>query len=159
VTWVFVYYTLVTSSETLFFSSSCTKHCLRDFKTVKLAERLKQVVSHVTSILPSSLSPASMVAHPNDGEEQRYQQEIEEVKQWWTDSRWRHTRRPFTAEQIVSKRGNLKIEYPSNAMAKKLWSTVEERFAVRFAVLFTKLAMLMGSRTTKQALPMAAWTQ
>jgi len=76
-----------------------------------------------------------MIGHPNDGEEQRYQDEVKEVKQWWTDSRWRHTRRPFTAEQIVSKRGNLKIEYPSNAMAKKLWGTVEERFAVCRTVL------------------------
>ncbi|EMC92112.1 hypothetical protein BAUCODRAFT_126127 [Baudoinia panamericana UAMH 10762] len=66
-----------------------------------------------------------------DAEEQRYQDEVKELKQWWTDSRWRHTRRPFTAEQIASKRGNLKIEYPSNAMSKKLWKTVEERFANR----------------------------
>lgn len=71
-----------------------------------------------------------MASHANDGEEQRYQDEVKELKQWWTDSRWRHTRRPFTAEQIAQKRGNLKIEWPSNAMAKKLWKTVEERFAV-----------------------------
>ena len=66
-----------------------------------------------------------------DQEEQQYLQEVEAVKQWWTDSRWRFTKRPFTAEQIVQKRGNLKIEYPSNAVAKKLWQIVEGRFAVR----------------------------
>lgn len=71
-----------------------------------------------------------MVAHANDAEEQRYQEEVQALKQWWSDSRWRYTKRPFTADQIVQKRGNLKIEYPSNAMAKKLWQTVEERFAV-----------------------------
>ena len=65
-----------------------------------------------------------------DQEEQQYLQEVEAVKQWWTDSRWRFTKRPFTAEQIVQKRGNLKIEYPSNAVAKKLWQIVEGRFAV-----------------------------
>ncbi|KAF2271772.1 isocitrate lyase and phosphorylmutase [Westerdykella ornata] len=63
-----------------------------------------------------------------DAEEQRYRQEVEEVKKWWTDSRWRYTRRPFTAEEIVAKRGNLKIQYPSNAQSKKLWKIVEERF-------------------------------
>ncbi|KAI9888194.1 MAG: isocitrate lyase 1 [Bogoriella megaspora] len=63
-----------------------------------------------------------------DAEEQAYRAEVNAVKQWWTDSRWRHTRRPFTAEQIVAKRGNLKIEYPSNAMSKKLWGIVEGRF-------------------------------
>lgn len=63
-----------------------------------------------------------------DAEEQGYQDDIEAVKQWWTDSRWRYTKRPFSAEQIVAKRGNLKITYPSNDMSKKLWKTVEQRF-------------------------------
>lgn len=63
-------------------------------------------------------------------EEQQYLQEVEAVKQWWTDSRWRYTKRPFTAEQIVQKRGTLKIDYPSNVLSKKLWKLVENRFAV-----------------------------
>lgn len=65
-----------------------------------------------------------------DAEEQQYLKEVDEVKQWWSDSRWRFTRRPFTAEQIVAKRGNLKITYPSNQQAKKLWNTIEGRFKV-----------------------------
>ncbi|KAL2051878.1 hypothetical protein ABVK25_007793 [Lepraria finkii] len=63
-----------------------------------------------------------------DQEEQLYQADVNTVKNWWKDSRWRYTKRPFTAEQIVAKRGNLKIEYPSNAMSKKLWIIVEGRF-------------------------------
>lgn len=66
-----------------------------------------------------------------DQEDQIYQDDVNAVKQWWTDSRWRYTKRPFTAEQIVAKRGNLKIQYPSNAMSKKLWNIVENRFKVR----------------------------
>lgn len=65
-----------------------------------------------------------------ENEEQQYQQEVEDVKKWWSDSRWRHTRRPFTAEQIVQKRGTLKLQYPSNAQSKKLWDIVEGRFKV-----------------------------
>ena len=61
-------------------------------------------------------------------EEQLYFVEVEAVKKWWSDSRWRYTKRPFTAEQIVAKRGNLEIEYPSNAQAKKLWKILEGRF-------------------------------
>lgn len=61
-------------------------------------------------------------------EEQKFLDEVAAVKKWWTDSRWRYTRRPFTAEQIVAKRGNLKIEYPSNVQAKKLWNILEGRF-------------------------------
>jgi len=65
-----------------------------------------------------------------DTEEQKFQQEVEEAKKWWSNSRWRYTRRPFTAEEIVAKRGNIKIEYPSNELAKKLWEIVEQRFKV-----------------------------
>jgi isocitrate lyase len=65
-----------------------------------------------------------------DAEEQQYLAEVEAVKKWWSDSRWRYTKRPFTAESIVSKRGNLAIEYPSNAQSKKLWKLVESRWQV-----------------------------
>lgn len=65
-----------------------------------------------------------------DAEEQQYLQEVEAVKQWWNDSRWRYTRRPFTAEQIVQKRGNVNIQYPGNLMSKKLWNIVEQNFKV-----------------------------
>ncbi|KAJ0119378.1 isocitrate lyase [Diaporthe amygdali] len=66
-------------------------------------------------------------------EDELFAKEVEEVKRWWSDSRWRNTKRPFTAEQIVSKRGNLKIDYPSNAQSKKLWDILERRFKNRDA--------------------------
>lgn len=66
-----------------------------------------------------------------DAEEQAFQQEVRDIQQWWSDSRWRYTKRPFTADQIATKRGNLKIQYPGNAQSKKLWRTVEGRFKVR----------------------------
>ncbi|KAL1978732.1 hypothetical protein VTN31DRAFT_1591 [Thermomyces dupontii] len=74
-----------------------------------------------------------MSAHDLDIEEQKFQEEVNAVKQWWQDSRWRYTKRPFTAEQIVAKRGTLKIDYPSNAQSKKLWRILEERFKTKTA--------------------------
>jgi isocitrate lyase len=65
-----------------------------------------------------------------EDEEKVYLDDVAAVKKWWQDSRWRYTKRPFTAEQIVQKRGNLRIDYPSNVQAKKLWKIVEGRFAV-----------------------------
>ena len=59
------------------------------------------------------------------------EEEVKQLKEWWSEPRWRFTKRPFTAEQIASKRGNLPIQYPSNAMSKKLWKILEQRFAVR----------------------------
>ncbi|XXH03682.1 alpha,alpha-trehalase nth1 [Hypoxylon texense] len=74
----------------------------------------------------------NVAVDPNT-EDEVFAKEVEAVKQWWSDPRWRYTRRPFTAEQIVSKRGNLKIEYPSNAQSKKLWKILEGRFQNRDA--------------------------
>lgn len=71
-----------------------------------------------------------------DIEDDLFQKEVQQVKDWWRDSRWRHTKRPFTAEQIVSKRGHLKIEYPSNAQSKKLWNIMENRFQVSHTYCF-----------------------
>jgi isocitrate lyase len=71
-----------------------------------------------------------MGASTIDIEDQKYWDDVQDVKEWWKDSRWRYTKRPFTAEQIVAKRGTLKIEYPSNVMSKKLWRLIEEHFQV-----------------------------
>ncbi|KAL9082461.1 MAG: hypothetical protein Q9159_006413 [Coniocarpon cinnabarinum] len=60
-----------------------------------------------------------------DAEQAAFDAEVKAVKQWWSDSRWRHTRRPFTAEQIVSKRGSIKQEYANNEMSRKLWNILE----------------------------------
>jgi len=65
-----------------------------------------------------------------DIEEAAFQAEVAAVKKWWSNPRWRHTKRPFTAEQVVAKRGNLRIQYPSNEQAKKLWKLLEQRFEV-----------------------------
>jgi isocitrate lyase len=71
-----------------------------------------------------------------DLEEQEYWQDVKAVKEWWRDLRWRHTKRPFTAEQIVAKRGNLKIDYPSNVQSKKLWKILEDNFKVKCLLQF-----------------------
>lgn len=79
-----------------------------------------------------------MASPPIDAarEDQAFAAEVETVKKWWSDPRWRYTKRPFTAEQIVAKRGTLKIEYASNAMSKKLWKILEGRFSVCFSQYF-----------------------
>lgn len=62
-----------------------------------------------------------------DQEEAIFRQEVEQVQQWWKSDRFKHTVRPYSAEQIVSLRGNFKQEYASNQQAKKLWTVLEER--------------------------------
>lgn len=80
----------------------------------------------------SIMATNKMAAPPADlaKEDAAFAAEVAAVKQWWSDSRWRQTKRPFTAEQIVSKRGTIAINYPSNNQSKKLWNILEQRFKV-----------------------------
>lgn len=65
-----------------------------------------------------------------EDEDRQFAADVQAVENWWKDGRWRFTKRPFTAEQIVAKRGTLKIDYPSNVQAKKLWRTLEGNWKV-----------------------------
>lgn len=65
-----------------------------------------------------------------EDEDKQFQQEVAAVQNWWKDDRWRYTKRAYTADQIVAKRGNLKIDYPSNVQSKKLWKILESNFQV-----------------------------
>lgn len=75
----------------------------------------------------NKMAPAKIDLNKEDAQ---FKAEVQAVEKWWSDSRWRYTKRPFTAEQIVVKRGTLPIEYPSNQQSKKLWETLEQRFQV-----------------------------
>jgi isocitrate lyase len=77
-------------------------------------------------------------------ERARFAQEVTEVKQWWKvcpllhapdhlpshrhrqSPRFLQTKRPYTAADVVSKRGTIRIDYPSNIQAKKLWAILGE---------------------------------
>ncbi|MBA0854618.1 hypothetical protein Goshw_002655 [Gossypium schwendimanii] len=58
-------------------------------------------------------------------EEGRYEAEVAEVQAWWNSERFKLTRRPYSARDVVALRGNLKQSYGSNEMAKKLWRTLK----------------------------------
>lgn len=72
---------------------------------------------------------------PTDGdisteEDLKFAAEVAEIEAWWKSPRWSKTQRPYTAEQICAKRGNLQISYASNDMSKKLWHILEHRWQV-----------------------------
>ncbi|KAM0943849.1 putative isocitrate lyase [Dioscorea sansibarensis] len=58
-------------------------------------------------------------------EERRFEAEVAEVQAWWNTERFRLTRRPYTARDVVSLRGTLLQSYASNELAKKLWHTLK----------------------------------
>jgi isocitrate lyase len=70
-----------------------------------------------------------------------FQAEVAQVEQWWKvrhssshlalisrhqSPRFARVIRPYTAAQVVSKRGTMPIQYPSNVQAKKLWNIFSE---------------------------------
>ncbi|KAE8768382.1 Isocitrate lyase [Hordeum vulgare] len=58
-------------------------------------------------------------------EEGRFEAEVAEVGAWWNTERFRLTKRPYTARDVVLLRGTLRQSYASGEMAKKLWRTLK----------------------------------
>ncbi|NP_001310641.1 isocitrate lyase [Ricinus communis] len=71
--------------------------------------------------MAASFSGPSMIME----EEGRFEAEVAEVQAWWNSERFKLTRRPYTARDVVALRGNLKQSYASNELAKKLWRTLK----------------------------------
>ncbi|CAA7029892.1 unnamed protein product [Microthlaspi erraticum] len=75
--------------------------------------------------MAASFSVPSMILE----EEGRFEAEVAEVQTWWSSERFKLTRRPYTARDVVALRGHLKQGYASNEMAKKLWRTLKSHHA------------------------------
>ena len=73
------------------------------------------------------LLPESQKA--GEAEDALYEAELKEVEAWWSTPRFDGIKRPYSAEDVVSKRGSQKITYPSSVMATKLFNLVKERSA------------------------------
>ncbi|KAM0746478.1 isocitrate lyase [Meredithblackwellia eburnea MCA 4105] len=70
-----------------------------------------------------------MVASFEAQEDQIFKDEVAKVNEWWKSPRWEGLVRPYTAEQVVSKRGTITIDYPSNAQGKKLYNLLKAKYA------------------------------
>ncbi|KAK4917190.1 mitochondrial 2-methylisocitrate lyase [Elasticomyces elasticus] len=70
-------------------------------------------------LLPETSKPSA--------EDQIYNQQIKDVEAWWSTPRYAGIKRPYSAQDVVSKRGTLQQTYPSSLMARKLFNLLEER--------------------------------
>lgn len=59
-------------------------------------------------------------------EQSAFDLQIKQVQDWWKQERFSNIKRPYTAQEVVSKRGSLKQTYPSDIQAKKLWSSLQK---------------------------------
>jgi isocitrate lyase len=68
-------------------------------------------------------------AEKPDAEQEIFDQQVQQVKEWWASPRYKGIKRPYQPEQVVSKRGTLQQVYPSSLTARKLFNLLEERNA------------------------------
>lgn len=91
---------------------------------------LKPLVNPISSALPSDsfqLLPESQKA--GAAEDALYEQQLKDVETWWASPRYEGIKRPYSAADVVSKRGSQLQTYPSSVMARKLFNLIKEREA------------------------------
>jgi isocitrate lyase len=91
---------------------------------------LPPVVNPISTVLPSDsfqLLPESQKA--GAAEDAMYEQQLKDVEAWWASPRYEGIKRPYSAADIVSKRGSIQQSYPSSVMARKLFNLLKEREA------------------------------
>lgn len=60
-------------------------------------------------------------------EDDIFNAQVQQVKDWWASPRYEGIKRPYSAETVVGKRGTLQQVYPSSLMARKLFNLLEQR--------------------------------
>ncbi|KAL4758629.1 methylisocitrate lyase ICL2 [Aspergillus foveolatus] len=91
---------------------------------------LPPVQPPISSTLPSdSYQLLSTTGKAGDAEDALYEQQIKDVEAWWNSPRFEGIKRPYSAADVVSKRGSLQQTYPSSLMARKLFNLLNERAA------------------------------
>ncbi|KAI2823778.1 hypothetical protein CBS115989_1011 [Aspergillus niger] len=94
------------------------------------APTLPPVEPLVSSALPTdSYQLLSTGDKAGAAEDALYEQQIKDVEAWWTSPRFEGIKRPYSAADVVSKRGSLQQTYPSSLMARKLFNLLNERAA------------------------------
>jgi isocitrate lyase len=91
---------------------------------------LKTVDPPVSTVLPGdSFQLLPEASKAGQAEDALFDEQVQAVKDWWASPRYKGIKRPYSAEDVVSKRGALHQTYPSSLMARKLFNLLEERAA------------------------------
>lgn len=97
---------------------------------IRMSSSLPPVIPPVSTSLPSdSFQLLSTADKVGDAENELFEKQVKEVEAWWKTPRYEGIRRPYSAADVVSKRGSLLQTYPSSIMARKLFNLLNERAA------------------------------
>lgn len=96
----------------------------------RMSSPLPPVEPPVSTVLPGdSYQLLSSADKAGAAEDAFYDQQIKDVEAWWKSPRYEGIKRPYSAADVVSKRGTLQQTYPSSLMARKLFNLLNERAA------------------------------
>ena len=109
---------------------SLSRVALRSF-TCGYPRMLSQPAQHPgsTSLPTDAYQLLSTAEKAGAAEDELYNQQVRDVQAWWRSPRYEGIKRPYSAEDVVSKRGSLQQTYPSSLMARKLFNLLNERAA------------------------------
>jgi isocitrate lyase len=114
-------------------TSSRTPQLLRPLSTTACrmsSSALKPVEPPVSAVLPGdSFQLLPEASKAGQAEDALFDEQVQAVRDWWASPRYKGIKRPYSAEDVVSKRGSLQQTYPSSLMARKLFNLLEERAA------------------------------
>ncbi|KAF1355242.1 mitochondrial 2-methylisocitrate lyase [Delphinella strobiligena] len=95
-----------------------------------MAGALKAANSPLPSTKPTeSFQLLSTSEKAGVSEDAIFDEQVTQVRDWWASPRYKGIKRPYSAEDVVSKRGTLQQVYPSSLMARKLFNLLEEKSA------------------------------
>lgn len=96
----------------------------------RMPSSLPPVTPPISERFPSdSFHLLSEAEKPGSHEDALYDQQLKDVEAWWATPRFEGIKRPYTVEDVVSKRGSLQQSYPCSVMARKLWNLIQERLS------------------------------
>ncbi|KAH0355036.1 isocitrate lyase, partial [Aureobasidium melanogenum] len=97
---------------------------------VRMSASIKSIDPPLPSAEPtSSFQLLSTEQKVGESEDAVFNDQVKQVQDWWASPRYKGIKRPYSAEDVVSKRGTLQQVYPSSLMARKLFNLLEERAA------------------------------
>ena len=97
--------------------------------TSSLKSALQPPNPPVAANLPVDAFQLLAESEKSSAEDALFDKQIQQVQTWWASERYKGIKRPYTAEDVVSKRGALQQTYPSSLMARKLFNLFQERAA------------------------------
>jgi isocitrate lyase len=121
---------------------------------------LKPVEPSVSTALPGdSFQLLPEASKAGQAEDALFEEQVQAVKDWWASPRYKGIKRPYSAEDVVSKRGALQQSYPSSLMARKLFNLLEERAAKGEPVHTSAFTLVYIDRTMADYVFISQWAQ